>query len=123
MNDGIGRVYEPVVAVLVEAKLGKRQIAPEDPYLRLQELVDLLKRQVELQRLPQPHFRFVRVISPHQEVERGVMLFQQVGSDMRANIARRPGKKNCHDDPEANKTLKGLKQLNRLLKRRQKRKR
>ena len=78
---------EPVVVIAVQAELPSRQIAGENAYSRLQVLVELWKLQVQLHRTPKPHRRFLRVLAPNQQIQAGAMSVQQVGGDVRANVA------------------------------------
>src|SRR5712672_1533968 len=96
MNDGVGRVYQPIVAVLIQTKPRIGQVSKKNPDLRQQILVESLKGHMQLQRIPQSHFSVMGIAPPNQYVQGRLMLLQQIGSNMCANVSRSSSKKNCH---------------------------
>ena len=56
---------------------------------------------MKLQRLPQPLLRFARITGTNQQIERGTMPFQKIGSHMRTDIARGTGQEYRHVAPFA----------------------
>ena len=99
VDNRIRGVHEPVIIASFQSELGRRKIAAKYPDLRLQILVELGKRQVQLQRLPKPHFGVSRVAAAHQQIHGGVMPLQQIRGDMRADVPGSTGQENCHVAP------------------------
>ena len=54
---------------------------------------------MQLQRMPQTHFRLVRIARPHQYVQRSPVLFQKIGGDVRADVSGGPGQEYRHVAP------------------------
>ncbi len=92
-------MHEPVVIVRRQPELRGGEIAAKDPYLRLPVFVEPGKRQVQLQGLPKPQFRVARIAAAHQQIQGRVMLVEQVGGDMRADVSGPTGQEYCHVAP------------------------
>jgi hypothetical protein len=80
-------VYKSVVFITVQAKAGRSQVSAKNANLRLQVLKKSLEIQVQLQGLPQPQLRFLRVTRTHQHVQGGTVLLQQIGGYMCADVS------------------------------------
>src|ERR1700691_2696127 len=94
-------MYKPVVIAGIESKLRRGKIAAKDPNFGLQVFVELRKLQVELQSLPKPLFCAPRIAAANQQIQGGVMLLQQIRSNMRANVFVCPGQEYSHGAPLA----------------------
>ena len=54
---------------------------------------------MQLRRAPESHRRFLRILAANQKIQAGAMCLQQVGGDMRANVACRSGQEYRHVAP------------------------
>ena len=54
---------------------------------------------MQLQRLPQAHFGFVRIARAHQHIQRGAVVLQQISGDMSADVSGRAGQEYRHVAP------------------------
>ena len=99
MDHGIGRVNQTIVVVAVQAELRRREVPRKNPDAGLEILVEAWEVHVQLHSVPQAERGFLRVFPAHQHVQGRAMRVQQVGRDMRANVARRSGQEYRHVAP------------------------
>ncbi len=99
MNHRIRGVHQPVVFIAIQAEARRSQVSAKNPHLGLQVLEEPRKIQVQLQRTPQAQLRLLRIARPHQHVQGGAVPFQQIGSNVRADVSGRPGQEYRHVAP------------------------
>src|ERR1700686_456704 len=99
MEDGIGSVNEPVVAVGIKAELRQGYIAAKNSDLRLQVFVKFRKREVQLQRVPKTQLSITRIPATNQQIQRRIVLLEQISGDMRADVSGSTGQEYRHVAP------------------------
>src|ERR1019366_9259883 len=99
MNDGIGAVDQPVVVVFRQTKLRTRQISAENTDARLEVFVKAREIHVQLKSAPQARRCLLRITRPYQQVQRGIMILQEIGGYMRADVSGRTGQEYRHVAP------------------------
>ena len=70
MNHGIGAANEPAIIFVTEPELRIREIAQKNRDLRIQEIFEVRKVHVQLQRPPDPLLRLLQISSANQQVQR-----------------------------------------------------
>src|SRR5882762_9082222 len=99
MNHGVRRVNQPVIIVMTESEPRGCQISGKNSYSCLHIFIKEREVEVQLQRLPQPQLGFAQVTRPHQKVQGSAVILQQIGGDMRSDVAGRPGQEYRHVAP------------------------
>ncbi len=99
MDHGIGGVDKAIIITLFEPELRRCKIAAKNPNLRLEVFVEFRKRHVQLQGVPQAQLCIARIATAHQQIQSRIMLFEQIGCDMRADVAGATGQEYCHVAP------------------------
>src|SRR3979411_2114441 len=99
MNYGVRGVNEPVVVVGTKSEPRRCQISAKNSYPCLHIFIEGWKVEVKLKRLPQAEFGLAQVTRPHQKVQGSAVILQQIGGDMRSDVAGRPGQEYRHVAP------------------------
>ena len=99
MDYRIGRVDQSVVVGGLKPELRRREISTKYPDFSLQVIVKLGKRHVQLKSMPKPQFGIAPITSAHQQIQGGVVPFQQIGGDMRPYVPGPTGQEYCHVAP------------------------
>src|ERR1035441_1506877 len=58
-----------------------------------------MERHVQMEGIPKPQLRIARITTAHQHIHSRIVLAEQVGSDMRADVAGRSGQEYRHVAP------------------------
>ncbi len=99
MDHRIRGVNQAIVIVVGEAKVRRSQVAAKNSHPGLEVFVESRELQMQLQRLPQPARRFLRIAGANQQVQRSAVLLQQVGGDVRADVSGGTGQEYRHVAP------------------------
>src|SRR5579864_8628951 len=99
VNYGIGRMHQAIVLVAAQAKTWLGEIADKDSHFGLQVFVEARELEVQLERTPEAHLRVGKIAGAHQHVQGGAITFQQIGSDVRADVSGRTGQEYRHVAP------------------------